>query len=129
MAGQLGVFQPICSNVCDLKPFRPIFRVNSATPSGLCLGHSGHEIRVLAWAAQHRPVVTILTDGSGPDRPSRLDSTRKVLEPIGCRVGSLFQIGKGHNQHLITYREHPLPIAEGLWDWACQGGPTESCVS
>ena len=29
------------------------------------------------------------------------------------------QIEKGHYGDLITYREHLLPIAEGLWKWAC----------
>lgn len=64
--------------------------MNQSSHCALCLGHPGHEIKVLAWAARHRPVVTILTDGSGPDRASRLESTRKVLESVGCRVGSLF---------------------------------------
>ncbi|TLD71054.1 hypothetical protein FEM03_09075 [Phragmitibacter flavus] len=66
--------------------------MNSETisKSALCLGHPGHEIKVLAWAAEHKPRVTIFTDGSGPNRPSRLESTRKILEAVGCEPALMF---------------------------------------
>lgn len=85
--------------------------VSSATSrrSALCLGHPGHEIKVLVWAARHRPVVTIFTDGSGPDRPSRLESTRKILEAIGCEPAPLFG-GLPDREIYQLMRQGPQPF-------------------
>jgi hypothetical protein len=59
--------------------------------TALILGHPGHELRVFRFLELHRPVVYVLTDGSGNNGgASRLPSTLKVLEEAGCQVGSVF---------------------------------------
>lgn len=97
------------------------------SPPALCLGHPGHEVKVLGWITQQQPVVTILTDGSGPDRVSRLDSTRKVLEEAGCQFGSLFG-GMTDREIYALMREGAAPfvaLAECLEkEWAEQGVTT-----
>lgn len=55
----------------------------------LFIGHPGHELRVFHWLTIARPRCLILTDGSGPDRDSRLPSTLALLEGVGASVGSL----------------------------------------
>lgn len=59
-------------------------------PTALCLGHPGHELKVLAWVEQHRPLVSILTDGSGSNRASRLDSSAQLLAASGCPFSEVF---------------------------------------
>lgn len=46
-------------------------------------------MRVYGWMAAHKPLVDVITDGSGPDRASRLDSTRKLIEGCGGRLGGI----------------------------------------
>lgn len=64
--------------------------ITSSPNVALCLGHPGHEMRILGWCKEFKPLVSIITDGSGPDRVSRLESTRKVLASIGCRESEIF---------------------------------------
>lgn len=72
-------------------------------------------------------MVTILTDGSGPDRPPRLESTRKILESIGCSPGSLFG-GLKDREIYEMMQEGPAPfitIAAKLEkEWSEQGVTT-----
>ncbi len=68
-------------------------RIRSTQPPGptaLCLGHPGHELKILAWAEQHRPLVSILTDGSGSNRASRLETSAEVLAAAGCPFSQVF---------------------------------------
>ena len=59
--------------------------------TALILGHPGHELRVFRFLELHRPVVYVLTDGSGNNGgESRLPSTLKVLQEAGCQAGSVF---------------------------------------
>ena len=53
----------------------------------LVIAHPGHELRVHGWLEMTVPAVWILTDGSGHTGRSRIDSTTRVLEPIGARPG------------------------------------------
>ena len=47
---------------------------NSHSPRwGLVIGHPGHELRVWAWMRTAKPIVAILTDGSGHGGHARLD--------------------------------------------------------
>lgn len=54
------------------------------------MAHPGHELVVHAWLQQEAPRVGVLTDGSTRDMPSRLDSTRKLLDQAGSSVSALF---------------------------------------
>lgn len=58
--------------------------------TALVLGHPGHELRILGWAAAHRPCVAVLTDGSGHDGVSRIGLTTDILAQMQCRTGSIY---------------------------------------
>jgi hypothetical protein len=58
--------------------------------AALVVGHPGHELRVYGWLARTRPVVHVLTDGSGGNGASRLASTSALLEDIGASRGSIY---------------------------------------
>jgi hypothetical protein len=56
----------------------------------LVVAHPGHEIRVHGWLARARPLVFILTDGSGRSNLSRLGATTACLREAGVRHGPLY---------------------------------------
>ncbi len=56
----------------------------------LCVAHPGHELRVYGWLAQARPIVCVVTDGSGRSGRSRIEATRETLLETGCVVGPVF---------------------------------------
>jgi hypothetical protein len=56
----------------------------------LVVGHPGHELRVSGWLMSARPIVQVLTDGSGSDGHSRIDSTTTVLAGAAARRGSIY---------------------------------------
>jgi hypothetical protein len=55
----------------------------------LVISHPGHELRVYGWIGQVRPIVCILTDGSGSDGTPRLDKTLEILHESGAYIGPL----------------------------------------
>ena len=61
-----------------------------AGPALLVVGHPGHELMVHGWLEAARPVVMVLTDGSGHTGVSRLPSTAAVLTRAGATPGSIF---------------------------------------
>lgn len=63
-----------------------------AEPSrtALIVAHPGHELRVHRWLELTRPVVFVLTDGSGSHGISRLDSTTSLLARAGATPGSIY---------------------------------------
>ncbi|HEX8245140.1 MAG TPA: hypothetical protein VF541_16635, partial [Longimicrobium sp.] len=50
----------------------------AGTPA-LVVAHPGHELRVYGWMERARPLVFVLTDGSGSGSEGRLESTTGVL--------------------------------------------------
>jgi hypothetical protein len=60
------------------------------TRAALVVGHPGHELLVHGWLEVTRPLVFVLTDGSGRSNQSRLDSTTKVLNQTGAKAGSIY---------------------------------------
>jgi hypothetical protein len=54
------------------------------------IAHPGHELRVHHWIERTRPLVFVLTDGSGHTGVSRLASTTAVLERAGATPGSIY---------------------------------------
>ena len=56
----------------------------------LVVGHPGHELRVYGWLAAARPVVHVLTDGSGSDGESRIGSTSVLLDEVAASRGSIY---------------------------------------
>ena len=55
----------------------------------LIIAHPGHELVLFGWMEENRPVVSVLTDGSGRNGSSRLSSTLKVLRETGAEPGDL----------------------------------------
>lgn len=58
--------------------------------AALVVAHPGHELRVHGWIERARPLVFILTDGSGHTGQSRLASTTTVLERAGATPGLIY---------------------------------------
>jgi hypothetical protein len=56
----------------------------------LVVGHPGHELRVHGWLSAAKPLVCILTDGSGHGPRARLESSAQVLAAVGARRGPIF---------------------------------------
>lgn len=59
-------------------------------PALLVVGHPGHELRVHGWLEHTRPLVMVLTDGSGHAGIPRLASTTRLLTRAGARPGEVF---------------------------------------
>src|SRR5258707_11413491 len=59
-------------------------------PAALVIAHPGHELRVYHWLSLARPVVFVLTDGSGRCGKSRLYRTQQILNALGARAGTIF---------------------------------------
>jgi hypothetical protein len=64
--------------------------LGSSARSALVIAHPGHELRVHHWLEVARPVVFILTDGSGHHGASRLATTTRILDRAGTRRGSIY---------------------------------------
>ena len=58
--------------------------------AALVLAHPGHELRCYHWFEQARPLVYVLTDGSGHHGTSRLGSTTTLLRAVGATRGSIY---------------------------------------
>jgi hypothetical protein len=58
--------------------------------AALVIAHPGHELRVHRWLHLAKPLVLVLTDGSGRTGQSRLPSTSKVLERAGAAPGPIY---------------------------------------
>jgi hypothetical protein len=62
----------------------------SAPRAALVVGHPGHELRVYGWLTMAKPIVHVLTDGSGGTGASRLGSTTALLDDAGASLGSIY---------------------------------------
>lgn len=56
----------------------------------LVVGHPGHELRVHGWLGRAKPIVMVLTDGSGHTGKSRTPSTAKLIKRAGAKPGTVF---------------------------------------
>jgi hypothetical protein len=56
------------------------------------LGHPGHELRAFHLAERAKPIVSVLTDGSGSTGQPRLAETTALLESIGARQGPVYGV-------------------------------------
>ena len=52
----------------------------------LVIAHPGHELRLYGWMRKTRPLVAILTDGSGSTGISRIDLSRELCADAGADV-------------------------------------------
>lgn len=58
--------------------------------AALVVAHPGHELRVHHWMETSKPLVLVLTDGSGHLDAGRLDRTAEVLAGAGARPAPTF---------------------------------------
>jgi hypothetical protein len=58
----------------------------------LIVGHPGHELRVWSWLCATRPLVAVLTDGSGSGGQARLALTREVCLQAEARISGCFGV-------------------------------------
>jgi len=58
--------------------------------AALVVAHPGHELRVYGWMERARPLVCVLTDGSGSASRSRLAETSALVDRIGGRPGTIY---------------------------------------
>lgn len=56
----------------------------------LIVAHPGHELRIFHWLELARPIVSILTDGSGGDKASRTGYSEATLAAAGAVPGPVF---------------------------------------
>lgn len=56
----------------------------------LIVAHPGHELLVHDWMAEHRPLVMVLTDGSGSANAPRIADSRRIVEEIGAAPAPVF---------------------------------------
>src|SRR5215469_16307839 len=56
----------------------------------LVIAHPGHELRIHHWLERARPLILVLTDGSGHTDCSRLAATTSLLEKVGAMPGRLY---------------------------------------
>ena len=52
--------------------------------------HPGHELYVLGWVKRARPLIFVLTDGSGHTTQGRSGSTSSLVERLGATKGEVF---------------------------------------
>src|SRR5262245_2811632 len=67
-----------------------MYTMDSGHKCALLIAHPGHEIRIHGWMEKTRPIVYVLTDGSGRAGQSRLASTTRILERAGARPGGVY---------------------------------------
>src|SRR5713226_6308483 len=58
--------------------------------AALVVAHPGHELRVHHWLERARPLVLVLTDGSGHTDCSRIHKTTALLERTGAVSGRIY---------------------------------------
>ncbi|HTC93454.1 MAG TPA: hypothetical protein VK699_08380 [Terriglobales bacterium] len=56
----------------------------------LIVSHPGHELRIHHWLERAKPLVLVLTDGSGSSEHSRLSSTTALLASAGATPGPIY---------------------------------------
>ncbi len=59
-------------------------------PTALVVAHPGHELTLHGWVEATRPVVFVLTDGSGQLGAPRITSTTRLLDAVGAGRGAVF---------------------------------------
>ena len=72
------------------KLIKPSELLNSKSRAVLVVAHPGHELLLHGWLELTQPHILILTDGSGREGTSRIDSTSQYVSSLGIRPGTLF---------------------------------------
>lgn len=91
--------------------------------SALIIGHPGHELRVLGWVRAAKPLVAILTDGSGADGRPRLDQTTQLLNGALDRRSALYGMASDRDVYraiLEQNLDYFLALSDRLADELCE---------
>jgi len=62
----------------------------SSGKCALLVAHPGHEMYVHGWLETTRPIVYVLTDGSGRANQPRMESSTRLLKQAGARPGTIY---------------------------------------
>ena len=63
---------------------------SSKARAALFIAHPGHELIVHGWVELAKPLVFVLTDGSGRTNQSRLESTTEILNQTRAKRGRIY---------------------------------------
>jgi hypothetical protein len=88
--------------------------------TALVIGHPGHELRVFHWLEVMKPMVCVITDGSGRLGLSRLASTTRILNQVHSSPGVFYGNCSDREAYLaILNRDFDLFIrkARELAEW------------
>jgi hypothetical protein len=91
--------------------------------SALVIGHPGHELRVLGWVWAAKPLVAILTDGSGADGKPRIDQTTQLLNGALDRRSALYGMATDRDVYRAILEqdlEYFLALSNRLADELCE---------
>lgn len=78
----------------------------------LIAAHPGHELRIFHWLELSRPIVSILTDGSGGDKTSRLHYSEATLSAAGALPGPVFGRLPDQSWYRSILATDPIPFIE-----------------
>lgn len=88
----------------------------SAEPTALIIAHPGHELLLHHWVERARPLVFILTDGSGGAESDRLEYSRRLINRCEAKTGGVFGLApdKAWYRSILT-QDHAL-LDEAIGD-------------
>ena len=92
----------------------------------LIIAHPGHELRLFGWIEEFRPLVCILTDGSGSMGPSRIEFSHHVLDACGTQHGPVMGLlpDRDWDAALLEGDPDPFVTAADLIANAASAGST-----
>jgi hypothetical protein len=74
----------------DMRQAPARYILDSMTRALLLVAHPGHELLLQGWMSHTKPLVNVMTDGSGHQAAPRIGRTLELLREIGVQPGSLF---------------------------------------
>lgn len=83
------LLEPASATLATSAPFATTDPLNCSAPV-LVVAHPGHELRVFGWLETARPLVCVLTDGSGSAGEGRIESTSGLLGRTDSRPGPIY---------------------------------------
>lgn len=78
-----------------------MYRTSSSRSTALIVGHPGHELRLFRWLETARPMVCVLTDGSGSGQ-SRIASSFELIQATGSSAGPVMGAFTDQRLHART---------------------------
>lgn len=78
--------------------------------AALIIGHPGHELCVYGWCQLAKPLVFILTDGSGRTGTSRTARSLHMLQELGCTAATVSQTFTDQEIYRILLDRNHTPL-------------------